>query len=597
MKTNKYRDLIISLFLVISLSIGAFIVSCSEEDGLLMGPGNTGTGDPYSTEDTETSATTTFFTAVVEGAVGEISGEATGWVLSAMGVAGQSGPNYSQQIAKISAQLDSIVTLLGDIDNELQQINQTLQIINCSEQTSSFQTQLANIETYYDQYNDMLTVAQLGDTIPDTTMRNWSNAVLSSIPDDLHTIEINLAGSTGAIYSCVAALNKPGENSLSTDTSYYNNVDALTNYYFYWQAVALMMINEADHYSAWVSAGKPGNIGADSVQVVCNANSSSLQFCVDGQSKSNELYNSLITQFTFGGAQYTSEHFIFQYSSTNPVVWTRSLEDFTVQAGYTNCRMPLYNGAPCGPAAGYFYTKLEDTTYRGLSGFTFANSTDLIQWIDVDKASNYDAIYEYLDAQGFNSMISKTVIASDSIVITFFDANVTTAVVPFFTSNEGVQDMYNHPTAVVQDYVTFSWVFYPKNQGENGLCGPYGAYAQYPYNYYTNSGYQSHDRWTNGTAYLEKCSNGSYPTSFEFTSNPVPGFVVEGQRNQSVEKRYLWPVVHAKTTKCTNGRSQVNAGGMPTMCANNFTSFLNTNIPRPPTCKNTVISPPCTTLN
>lgn len=605
MKITKYRDLFISSFLIISLAIGAFIVSCSEEDGLLMGPGNNGIGNPFSTEDTETSAITSIFTNIAEGAEGQVGSDITGWVLGAMGIAGSSGPNYSQQIAKISAQLDSIISLLGDVDNELNQINQTLLVINCSEQTSSLQNEIGEIRELYNQYNGMLSVANVGDTLSDTTMRNWSDRVLGNTPgwtsigEQLSTIETNLESNTGAVYSCVKALTLPPENMLHGDTSYYNNVDAITNFYYYWQSIGLLLVNEANHYYAWVEAGRPGGntLSADSIQAVCGSNGNALLYCNDAAIETNQLYNSLITQMTYGGAQYTNNYYIFQYSSTNPVVWTRSLEDFTTQAGYTNCRMPLYNGEPCGPAAGYFYTKLEDTTYRGLSGLTFANSTDLVQWIDVNAASSYSAIYEYLDAQGFNSMISKTVIASDSIVITFFDANVTTAVVPFFTSNESVQDMYNHPTAVVQDATTFSWVFYPKNQGESGLCGYLGAYAQYPYNYYTNSGYNSHDSWTNGTATLTKCSDGSYPTSFHFTSNPVPGFVAEGQRNQSVGKRYLWPVVHAKTTKCTNGRSQLGPGGMATICSDNFTAFLNTNVPRPPTCKNTSLNTPCVTLN
>ena len=492
MKIGKKRDLIICTLLIGSLALAAFLVSCSE-DGSIFGPNNNGLGTVNSTEDTEYSAIVTMFTNIAEGAEAQVGSDITGWVLGAMGIAGSSGTNYSQQIANISEQLDSIITLLGDVDNELTQINQTLLANNCGYQSSTLQDAIGEIKELYNQYNAMLSVASVGDTIPDTTMRSWSDKVLGNNPgwtdigSQMGHMQENLESNSGAIYSCVKALRLPEENMLNGDTSYYNGVDAITNYYYYWQSLGLLLISEANHYYAWVEAGRPGGstLSADSIQAVCNANGSALYFCNESGIETNQLYNSLLTQMTYGGAQYTSEHFIFQYSSTNPVVWTRSLEDFTVQAGYNNCRMPLYNGEPCGPAAGYFYTKLTDTTYRGLSGLTFANSTDLIQWIDVTAASSYGALYEYLDAQGFNSMISKTVIASDSINITFFDANETSAVIPFFTSNESVQNMYNHPTAVVQDGTTFSWVFYPKQQSSN-LCGYHEEYTSTPYKYFTN---------------------------------------------------------------------------------------------------------------
>ena len=614
MKAKKLRDVMVGFLLLASVTSAALLASCSEEGGLLTEPGNTGIVSS-SGGDIVSGAITATFQAVGSGAAHEVGGELAGWMLGSLGLAGSS-PNYTQQLNEIIAELDSIVTLLTSMNNELIEIEQTLNIINCDEQASTLQTEIGTIEELYDQYNSMLATAQGGDTVLNSTMQDWADQVLArgnyvgntSIPTMLSTIETNIGSPTGAVYTCVTALPKPPDNSLGMDTAYYNNVDALTNYYYYYQTIALTLLSEAYHYYAWVEAGSPGNIPADSVQQVCDANGTSENECNNVIVKVNELYNSLLTQMTFGGAEYTGENLVFQYNSTKPLVWVNSLENFTSAAG-SNCTSSLTNTNLCGPTVGYYYSTLSHTVYSQASGFGFASSADLDNLIDVNNASQYSTNGEYLEANGFKNMSKKTVISTDSVYFKLPKSNHHTPSVPFF--NTDIPPVTNYAGDLTSVFISsddFAYVLYPKNVGSYSCDEFYGGKH---YNFIYASALGSKDSWIIAYAKSSRCSDGNYNNQFKFTDSTFsngsfpgppsywPGYLTRAQYpNSGVPdtRRFLWPVLYALDASCTNGRPSTNAGGMATKCGDDFTAFLNANVPRPPTCDDSKISPSCTVL-
>ncbi|MEZ4691299.1 MAG: hypothetical protein R3A12_14520 [Ignavibacteria bacterium] len=124
------------------------------------------------------------------------------------------------------------------------------------------------------------------------------------------------------------------------------------------------------------------------MQAVCNDNSVTEFYCNEVMVNTNDLYNSLLIQFSYGGASYTNNYTILQNINNNPVVWVRSLEDFTSQSGY-NCPDTLTNSLsqdvrkqPCGPTMGCVISVLGDTVYRGTSGFSYATGNDLNNLLD-----------------------------------------------------------------------------------------------------------------------------------------------------------------------------------------------------------------------
>ncbi|MCB0723959.1 MAG: hypothetical protein KDC73_04610 [Ignavibacteriae bacterium] len=628
MKTNKFRDTVIGCLLVISLGFTTFFVSCSEEDSILTAPGPTATGNPLAPAGFFTELVTGLFTAVGEGAASAVGGEIAGWVLGAMGLTSSSS-EYTQQLVQIEAKLDSIVTLINGVNDNLTLIEQVLAQINCSQQQSSLQTEIGSLTSLYNQYNSMLATAESGDTIPQSIMKDWADQVLAknlyagntSVEALISTIQVNVNSSTGALYSCIKTVSLPSSNAPMLDTLYYANVYALANYYYYYQSIGLLMLSEAYHYYAWMEAGSPGandTLTADKVQQVCNYNGTTLDYCNNVATATNSLYNSLVTQITYAGAPYSNAYYTMQYDATSPVVWVTSLEDFTTESG-AQCpgAFPLGNDYPCGPTAGFVNTALTIDTYRGSEGaFAFAKTQELVNLFDIDKVGTVGGdLGQYLqDVAGFQNVLSpnKTVIASDSVAIDLPHAGHTLYFVPFFNTNGTLtENVSGEKTAVFYREGDFQSLLNPVDvehtQCGNPNQGTLGTYTLYNYTYNNNTlGQQYYNldyNWMTGFAISAECNsmNDGYlfftDDSFILGTPPVyPGFYTLAQRLQDVPERFLWPVFHPQNATCTNGRTVKNPGGMYTMCNDDFTAFINTVVPPPVTCNNATIDPPCTTL-
>ncbi len=63
-------------------------------------------------------------------------------------------------------------------------------------------------------------------------------------------------------------------------------------------------------------------------------------YCNKAASFTNRVYNALYQQFTIAEGPYTNQEFLMQYHSNFPLLWVKSLKDFTL-AGGDICPSPL----------------------------------------------------------------------------------------------------------------------------------------------------------------------------------------------------------------------------------------------------------------
>lgn len=623
MKAKKIRDIIISIFLIASLSSTVIIVSCSEDDGILTSVNNPrGNYHGGTSNGIVTPVIASFFENVGIGAANQVGADLTGWALGALGLSA-STPNYTNQLnqikddlAGIQSSLSAIDTELGSIDSTLNLIAQELQQGNCGTQRASLQGAsdgIGRLSNLYTNYKSIMAPAFQSppDTVSIGSMQDWVNQVLAdsgyksqtAVGAILGTMQQNLSANYGAIYQCVLAITLPPVG-IGTDTIYYNNVSALVNYYYYWQTIGLFMLNEAYHFDAWVFAGSPGgsdSLYADSVQIVCSNNSNSITACTNAGINTNLQYNSLLTQFDFAGAPYTDDYNLLFYSSNeNSNIFVRSLEDFTsclnssnCEAGY-NCSSPLTNAQPCGPTAGYYYTTLpEQNVYRGTASFEFANLSQLGVMLDATAASSYATIGEYLESVGFQNMTNKTVMASQYVSIALNYSCYNLNFIPFFNTDVPVINGY----ALISTNGGFSQIFTATKVSSISGCTEYNASGSY--HFYFNPTYAAKDSaWFTAYAVTEYCENNycNFTYTDQVWSIPPPpyqsGYNWDAQWYQTTPKRYLWPVANLGTINC----NILNVGGMLTKCGDDFTIFINANVPVPASCVTYASKQSCNTI-
>ena len=66
----------------------------------------------------------------------------------------------------------------------------------------------------------------------------------------------------------------------------------------------------------------------------------------------------------------------------------------------------------------------------------------------------------------------------------------------------------------------------------------------------------------------------------------LPGWLARRQDNPGGDVKpvyaFQWPIKRLPATQCTDGRSNKNTGGMPTMCGDDFAAWLKIILPPPP---------------
>lgn len=548
------------------------------------------------------SATSFLFEAAGKSVAKEVAGEFTklglGWAMGALGVTYEAN-EVSEQLGKIDEDLLEIIDLLGDVTLELADINHELLVLDCSEQQTALTTETGRIDFLIQEYQSYMSTASQGGLIPPATLADWVDQVLAKnayagqtpMGQILTTVANKLLQpNSGAITACIKTIPSLENNSFS-DLTYYDAVSHFTQYYYSYQATGLMMLVEALHYQAWVAAGSPVDIDADSVSVVCQ-NPNALGYCTEAATFTNGVYNALVAQFTAAGAPYTTDDLLMQNHQSNPVLWIRSLEDFTRAAGYAFID-PLVSDVsgndendpyPYGPTSGLWNDPMawpHIVHYRGYSEWTFASSDHLNILLNGWSSGTTGNFLE--TERGFKYMTEKLIIANNTVSITLERAPESMNAVPFI---DGTID-HSFQSGVVDDAASFNRM--TKLTKQSKACN--------------NLGYAgTNNIWTDGTPITVGWRNSFYRISASYWTcdqrNKIiwssrPGWHAENLNNKATQ--YRWPVGSTAlfTNHATEGRSTKNVAGVWTMCGDDFTAWLNNVVPRPSSCDDSSLSP-CT---
>ncbi len=587
----RFKDVFLKVFLVISIAFSIFIVSNCDFLTNFIDDLNGGGNPPPEFGGSESgSYVTTLFKSVAEGAAGEIGGSTISWAMSALGLSDGSH-DYTDQLNKIDQDLQEIIGQLDNIQSELINIDNDLKNINCSDWASSLKDEKSRVTSLLTDYHTYVATASNNELVKDSVINDWVDQVLAigyysskkSMADILSAFSTQLiaGANSGVIPACIQAITPlPSENSFGTDTLYYNKVMLYINYYYSYQVQALFLYNEARHYQAWKAAGSPNSdyLSADSVSYVCSNQNAAL-YCNEAAGRTNNLYNALISQFTAAGAPYTNENLILMYNQDNPYLWPKSLEDFTIAAG-DNCADPLTSAIPCGVTANFYdESSVGNVVFKGYTGWLKAGTTLLTNLLAGWTSGT--AGYYLQNNLGFKNMNNKIIMSQDAKYVKFTpsDQNINVQIVPFFDTDIN----YSLFQGVIKTDAQFqSLSVYDNSTGRHcstGYLAYYNNWWRSPTNlpssrnnFYSISAAQN--GYVNYAGVLKWCEDFHWLT--------FPGWYTGNKTSSAVQ--YQWPVLPLSQLSCTDGRSNLNTAGVWTKCGDDFTAWLEYNVPRPETC-------------
>ena len=595
-KQWRLKDILLKLFLVVSIVFSILVVSnCDLLTNFIDGIDNGGGGgvDPGNTS-LGSTAITELFRGVAQGAGGKIGGTATGWAMGALGLVDDS-PDFSNQLDKIDESLQEIISQLNAVQNQLNDINNQLLVLDCSAQQTAVSEQTGRIDYLTTLYKSYVATAAQGGRISNATLSNWVNQVLAEgqytgqtpLGQILTTIANQLIQpSSGAITACVKAIQIPGDNTFG-DKSYYNKVNQFTNYYYYYQAEGLSLLNEALHYRAWQTAAAEDddNYSADSVAAVCS-NADAKLFCIKAGTFTNTVYNALIDQFTAGGSPYEKDGLSILNKTENAYLWPLSLEDFqTAGNNPNNCNHPLTSANPCGKRIlyswyendNYFYP-MKQVNYEGYSGWVGSNMN---LWAGVLSGWKSGTAGNYLENNfGFKNMKNKIILGITKTEISLDNSGGNQWVVPFLDTDLDYNFLTGGPVLTSSQFNKLV----SKGARDGELC-KFATYYRH-YSYDPASGLPSNrDKFYDISAYARRCGS-NYTTAFNYLEYPGWAALLNNGNNNNIIslRQFRWPMLPVSNISCTKNRSNKNAGGVWTICGNDFTDWFNEIVPRPETC-------------
>ena len=641
MKKKKIRDFIIAFFLTSTLGIATFIVSCSDQDNLLSVLDR---GSPYQPhfngkEELFNTAVTGLFESVGSNAGNQLESQGIGWAFGAMGLSSQS-PDYEAQLNKVLKDLGIIINDINTTNAELKEIEQILTTYTCDYLQSEISPDITTISNFYSTYQDYVyTVNKTHDTIPNSVIISWVNEVLNpttGVPQALQSIWNNLSAPAGtnAITGCIdtTLIPAPKNGTFKGDSVYYSAALNVMYYYYYWQTVGLGLLSEAYHYNAWIDAGMPGSksgYNADSIQQICtdSSNFKVQANCNSVIQASNNVYNSVLTQFQNVGAPYTGNDLLYQKNiSGNNLVWVRSLEDYTAQSG-TSCTYPLSVDNLCGPAAGKFGSTLSYTTYGGTQNFTNTPYYALNGLVN-PTPNITGTIGNYLDSLGFENMNlnpPKILIADTLVKLTStgHDFNYyidTMSVIPYISPGYGLFNVEDSHGSVYKraiyselyDYIGYSssapdvsmrYTGYEVESSSSGCLTDWRKIKTTWVSYCTPSPWGGGCSPSGSIVFCQDWDggNGSYNindfTPFSWSAPPGWSYY---STNSAPQNAFFIPVrtILPGTTGCvtyvgaTGGTiyyKNITSEGMPTKCGADFQQFITDNFPKPPTCSSDIV--------
>jgi len=607
-RLHRLKGLLEKSFLVTSVILLLFVISqCGDkaDDPVPESPelGEPGLGGPLLGGSASSNFTKTVLVAMAKGAAGKLTGTAIGWAMGAMGL-GADSPDYKEQFGKIHEDLRDISTKLTGISDQLTKVQGELSDINCSGWQINMQDEISRIQTLMKNYNTMVsTAAQDSGNVTQSDISDWVDAVLAQgdykynykgMDEILTKISNGVYGGvgSGALPACLPKISqryRPSPGSFGADTLYYNQVKQYTDYYSTLQVHALLLLVEALHYRAWQAAGSPdsGTFSTDSVSFVCGINDLQCNKAVDAI---NTTYNNLIDQFTAAGAPYTNDDLVMYYDSPDYIyLLPYSLEDFTTAAG-DNCPYPLTSAKPCGITAGPYYIHNNyDVVYKGYTGWYNAG-TGILKGLLAGWKSGTAG--DYLEnTLGFKNMKNKIIIGSQLVKVeldnTYRISSTEMMVSVFFDTDFEYDFLQGGPASTASHFNQLVHV----KESNGGLCGAFdlGLYENYDFSPISNVPSDRNDFY-NLKGHGRICDNAadSYvKTSTNFSIYPGwfsnwDGYARPDHPNNI---QYKWPAIEAyKTTMCTNGHNQQNIDNVWSMCGDDFTQWLNNQVPRPETC-------------
>ena len=601
---RKLKDTLLKIFLAVSIIFSVFVVSnCDFLTNFLDDlHGNGGPPPPDFGSDAKQSYATTLFKLVGETALKDAEGEGIGWAMSAIGLS-ESSPDYTEQLDKIDQDLQVIISQLNGLDNELINIESELKVINCSTWQTTLKDERSAVDNLIYDYQTYVAAAENGKPVMDK-IADWVDRVLA-IGDhtDLEPMGVILAAfssqlvgpsNTGLIPACVQSVPSPAEFSFGTDTVYYKIVNSLIDYYYVYQVRALFLYSEAWHYQAWLAAGSPNSdfLSADSVSNVCSDINIEVN-CDLVAGRTNNLYNALIDQFTAAGEGYSDENLVQEYSASGSSLWPLSLEDFTTAAG-DHCADPLNSANPCGTTVGWFNIdtnpkKMSSVTYKGYKGWIQANSdnlTELLAGWNSGTAGNY-----LQNNLGFKNMRNKIILSPNVVEINLDETGATQYVVPFFDTNWSYNFLPGAPAISTSQFASLL----TKSRHKGNLCNVIKGIPYVSVDYTTNSNVPANrNGYYNAVGHNRHCGS-DYNNTTPFSFSVLPGYLAQqnGVNWEPSGLQFRWPVLNISKQPCTENRSSRNAGGVWTKCGDDFTAYLDFNVPRPATCDNTASGSTC----
>ncbi len=612
-------------FLVFSLLLAVTIVSCTKNFDSVSPISNTENYSGNGTLGINYSASSTFssiFGSVGESLVDDATGDAFGWVLGSVGVSGFDPNQIEQQLlGEVAAELEVIDQDLKDIIAELDVIEQELAQLNCSSIMSELDDDISHVRSLInDTYNPIVTLA--ADSMPtdSSIIVNFVDLVLNGngtekgiedILSDFETVLWNRSDG-GIIKLCLdpSIITPPGEG-FATDTLYYSQVSTLTDYYYGYYTMALLLYVEATHLNIWQTADSLGLLDStytpSNITTICAIEQSDIQYlCTQADDVMNDTYKSLQIFLTDGGAPYTDRYKIMQYDdSDNAILWTQSLEKYDSAVG-GNCDWPIiYSDDYSSVLYGIYSDSLTETTYANLDGWEFAGYDDLKGLIDVDSAATFSTVGAYLESLGFGYLVNtdKVIQAYNKVKkgYMYFKAGDIyksaneIEVIPFFYTDLPVISNYHKDenTAVFYNSYDFTWLLHPEYTDESST-GEGGLYLLWNVYFAENTSIPSvgngfaKDQWFRGSGYLVYIGGGG---DFEWADSTLkkkstdylPGWSEQRQKDKGDIKALMWPIYRMANITCTNGRSPYNISGeVLTMCGDDLDAWLEKMLPPPP---------------
>ncbi|MCP4088512.1 MAG: hypothetical protein GY746_01795 [Gammaproteobacteria bacterium] len=543
------------------------------------------------------SITAIMFKSIGDGAMGEIGEVGISWALSSLSLA-ESSPDSTQQLDNIKEDLQVIIGQLTEIEEDLSEIVQELTMINCNEWASTLSYETGRIDHLLMYYNFILATASNGGIVSQATIADWVDQVLAQgnysnytpldeILDEIAD-KLYVPPSSGVIPACVQILTAPENKSFGTDTIYYNQVKMFTDYYYSYQLMGLSFLNEAYHYQAWKAAGEPNSTSysADSIGIVCSDPDGEVM-CTDAAVWTNTVYNSLLEQLTLAGEPHTDDNFLMEYDATDPKLWVKSLEHFTIAAG-DNCSDPLTSGNPCGVLATLYSSPSPlSVTYRGYKFWEWAG---LNAWNNLLSDWTGGTIGDYLEnSLGFKNMKNKIFIDYNTVKIELVHSHHHNTVVPFFDTDI---DKYagGGDYQPFQDTDGFNYIVQTVKKNDKSKCSNFSLY-KYTYSKNPDLPASRNDFYDiDAVIYFQFGS----VVCDDFNMKNAPGWLANNTGNSAIGYHFVRASLTDNASfECTEGRSQKNTGGVWTKCGDDFTAFLEANIPRPSTCDDPSIKPAC----